>query len=405
MSDPRTRKARHLLTPELLSTAIQLTNVPASWNESTISSVVAGSGPILNVSRKTDPRNGKLVGILIEYATSKDSKRALEVLRKIKKFPCDMERIIINTTSQNTPLELDRDTFPWDFGLELPFEMVSEVPLPRRPTNPAPAPSNGSSTENASVAAFPDILSKASKHLPGFVPNSMTAPDAISTNLSKIAPLQLLEMISNLKILANQDANRDQLCNFLATNPDINICVTQAMLEMGFINYSVITKTMAEQAAPSAQSPANIQNKTPQGFSNGNTPSSTPMSNNAPLNTYSASLRQPQPQPAALPTTAAPMTFNPTPATFQQVQPAPPVSQPQQPSFGYNAVANGSQFTNNAAPTKIDSNRINMIKLAALPQQQQDMIKQVLLLTPDQIRLLPPDQVLMVENFKREYLM
>ncbi|SCU90155.1 LANO_0D07778g1_1 [Lachancea nothofagi CBS 11611] len=414
MSDPRTRKARHLLTPELLSSSILITDLPANWNESTISSVVAGSGPITNISRKVDPRNGKLVGIIVDYTTSKDSKRALEVLRKIKKFPCGTERIISNTQKnskeKSTPLELDRNAFPWDCGLELPFEMVSEVPLPRRPTNPVPVTSNGSSSDSNSPTAFPDILSKASKHLPGFVANSMTAPDAISSNLSKIAPLQLLEMISNLKILANQDPNREQLTNFLASNPDISIAVSQAMLEMGFINYNVVTKVIAEQPGARSQSP-NQQNSTAQVFSNNNTPGTTPMNSNAAMNTYTAPVRQPQPQ--LQPQVQPPLQTLPQPPlqSLQQTQLQPPqvtpmaFSPPQQHGFGYNTAPNVVPFAASPMPVKAAGDRVNMMKLAALPQQQQDMIKQVLQLTADQIRLLPPDQVAMVENFKREYLM
>ncbi|SCU78554.1 LAME_0A04874g1_1 [Lachancea meyersii CBS 8951] len=396
MSDPRTRKARHTLTPDLLSSSILITNLPANWNETTISSVVAGSGPITNISRKTDPRNGKLVGILVDYLTSKDSKRALELLRKIKKFSCDLERIISNSKNSGTPLNLNRDAFPWDFGLELPFEMVSEVPLPRRPTNPVPVPSNGTSTDVGGLTVFPDILSKASKHLPGYVAGSMTAPDAVSSNLSKIAPLQLLEMISNFKILAGQDANRDQLTKFLTSNPEITIAVTQAMLEMGFINYSVVTKVIADQNGSQSQPPS-LPNSTPQVYSGINT-NTTPMNGNAPLNIYTVPLGQPQPLAQPLPqpqpsSLAGPNVFSPPP------------QQQQTGGFDYKMVPNNASFATNAVPMKTGDNRVNMVKLAALPQNQQDMIKQVLQLTADQIRLLPPDQVTMVENFKREYLM
>ncbi|CUS20698.1 LAQU0S01e12596g1_1 [Lachancea quebecensis] len=410
MSDPRWRKARHLLTPELLSSSIQITNLPASWNESTISSIVAGSGPIVNVSTRTDPRNGKLLGITVDYATSKDSKRALDVLRKIKKFPCDLERIMPNNKEgkePRKPLDLNRDAFPWEFGLELPFELVSEVPLPRRPTNPVPVSNSGPSGSDAGggIVVFPDILKEASKHLPGLQPNSMTSPDAISANLGKIAPLQLLEMISNLKILASQDANRDQLSKFLTSNPDISVAVTQALLEMGFVNYSVVTKVIAEQPASRAHA-LPIPNNPQSIYSNGSTPGTTPMNNSAPLNTFTAPVQQPQPQqPAPAPAAAPPMMFNAPPA----------------PAFGFNGAAAPAPFMPAPMgapmgapmappivppmPVANGGPRVNTMKLAALPQNQQDMIKQVLQLSPDQIRLLPPDQIAMVENFKREYLM
>ncbi|SCU77816.1 LAFA_0A03510g1_1 [Lachancea sp. 'fantastica'] len=393
MSDPRTRKTRHTLTPDLLSSSILITNLPTNWNETVVSSVVAGSGPITSVSRKTDPRNGKLVGVVVDYSSSKDCRRALELLQKIKKMPCGLERIISNSSgSSGTLLDLDRDAFPWDYGLELPFEMVSEVPLPRRPTNPVPVPSNGTSPDSGGLTTFPDILSKASKHLPAYVPGSMTAGDVVSSNLSKIAPLQLLEMISNLKILAGQDANREQVAKFLASNPDVAIAVTQAMLEMGFINYGVVTKVIAEQAGTQTQSP-NVINGAAEVYSRGNTPSSTPMNGNAPLNSSTMPLGQSQlQQPSMMGNSAYSV-------------PPPQQQQQQMGGFGASMPRSHAPFTPPQVPVKPEGNRINMVKLAAVPQQQQDMIKQVLQLTADQIRLLPPDQVIMVENFKREYLM
>ncbi|CEP63593.1 cleavage polyadenylation factor subunit PTI1 LALA0_S08e06150g [Lachancea lanzarotensis] len=396
MSDPRTRKGRHTLTPDLLSSSILITNLPPNWNETVVSSVVAGSGPITNISRKTDPRNGKLVGVVVNYTTSKDCRRALELLQKIKKIPCELERIISNSKhSSSTPLDLDRDAFPWDLGLELPFEMVSEVPLPRRPTNPVPVASNGSSVDSGNSTTFPDILSKASKHLPGYVPGSMTAGDVVSANLSKIAPLQLLEMISNLKILAGQDANREQVTKFLASNPDIAIAVTQAMLEMGFINYGVVTKVIAEQAGTQAQSP-NVINGATEVYSRGNTPSNTPMNGNVPLHASTGPLGQPQLQQPSM--MGAGAVYSAPPPQQQQ-------QQQQMGNYGMNMPRSHAPFTPPQIPIKSEGTRINMVKLAAVPQQQQDMIKQVLQLTSDQIRLLPPDQVTMVENFKREYLM
>ncbi|SCW00964.1 LAFE_0D02036g1_1 [Lachancea fermentati] len=385
MPDPRRRKSRHLLTPELLSSSIQITNLPQSWNQDTITSIVAGSGPITNVSTRTDPRNGKVLGIIVDYATSKDSKRALDILRKIKKFPCELERIIPpnykDAKKDAAALEFNRDSYPWEFGLELPFELVSEVPLPRRPTNPVPSVNVESNASGSAPTSFPVILSKASKHLPALQPGALTTPDPISMNLSKIPPLQLLEMISNLKILANQDAKRSQLENFLGTNMDISVAVTQAMLEMGFINYNVVTKILTEQQSKVFSPP--VQNNSTV-YSSGNSQNSTPISNNTvPLNSYVA-----PPQPLAQP----------------PQQQAPQTMGFNAPSFGFTQ-ASPPPFFAPLAPVNNGTPQINMVKLSSLPQQQQDMIKQVLQLPADQVRLLPPDQIAMVENFKKEYLL
>ena len=162
----------------------------------------------------------------------------------------------------------------------------------------------------------------------------------------------------------------------------------RAMLEMGFINYGVVTKVIAEQLGTRVNVPSHQSTPQPV-FSNGNTPGSTPMNNNAPLNSFTAApapIQQPQPQQPVAP---PPMMFN-----------APPAA-----GFGFSPPSNGVPFMPGPMPIANGGPRINFVKLSALPQKQQEMIKQVLQLPADQIRLLPSDQIAMVENFKREYLM
>lgn len=387
MSDPRRRKTRHVLTPENLSSTIQVTNVPADWTQDTISSVVAGSGPIISISSKNDPRTGKLSAVLYDYMTSKDCKRALDVLSRISNFPCHLERVIPsnyeNHAEGKSEIALNRDSFPWKASLDLPFEMVSEVPLPRKPVTTSTTPAGN--IGNDAKVAFPDILSKASQHLPQFQPNTLTVTDPVSENLSKTPPLQLIEIISNLKILANQDASRkSQLESFLKTNMDISVSVTQALLEMGFIDYNAVTNVIKSQPKGSGSIANNVtKNGT---VSATNSSSNTPMNQNgAPLNSI------PMPMPMA-------PTFMPQQSQMQQ--PPPP--------FGF--VPPPMAFMPPAAalhsPPPVvtpQPGSLNMVKLQSLPQNQREMIKQVLTLTDEQIRSLPAEQKTMVENLKKEY--
>ena len=95
MTDPRRRTGRHFLTPENLSSTLQITNLPPEWNQDIITSVVAGSGPVIDIKAKNDPRTGKLTGVLFDYLTSKDCKRAWEILNRIENFPVKIEQIIL----------------------------------------------------------------------------------------------------------------------------------------------------------------------------------------------------------------------------------------------------------------------------------------------------------------------
>lgn len=385
MSDPRRRKARHTLTPENLSSTIQVTSLPADWTQDTVSSVVAGSGPIIDITSKNDPRTGKLSAVLYDFKTSRDCKRAFDILKRITGLPCNLERIIPpnyeDHASGKSEISLNRDSFPWNLSLDLPFEMVSEVPLPRKPVT---ITTSSSSVSSGAKVAFPDILSKASQHLPQFQPNTFTAADPVSKNLSKTPPLQLIEIISNLKILANQDnSRRNQLESFLKTNMDISVSVTQALLEMGFIDYNAVTNVIK------------MQHKGNGVMNNNSGPASTVNSNsNTPLNQNMAPLNNmPMPMPMAPP-------FMP-PQNSQMQQPPPP-------PFGF--VPPPMPFMSpppamHSPPPMMSPQpgAINMVKLQTLPQNQRDMIKQVLKLTDDQLRSLPADQRTMVENLRKEY--
>ncbi|CAI4519237.1 BDN_1c_G0021400.mRNA.1.CDS.1 [Saccharomyces cerevisiae] len=425
MTDPRRRTGRHFLTPENLSSTLQITNLPPEWNQDIITSVVAGSGPVIDIKAKNDPRTGKLTGVLFDYLTSKDCKRAWEILNRIENFPVKIEQIIppnykdhlretANKNSQKQVLQLNRDSYPFEAGLELPFEMVTEVPIPRRPPPPQAANNTNSVSNNTNIQ-FPDILSKASKHLPSFQDGSIIAPDKISQNLSKIPPLQLIEIISNLKILSNQEnIQKSQLESFLDTNSDITISVTQALLEMGFIDYSVVTKVLKSQVgeAPSLLSSNNTSNSnTPVSVIRNNTPLHVP-SNEVSNNPNNMPLNVAMPMPMSTP------PFIPLPLQQQQpfgfAPPGPFMPPAEGPSMGQPVLANqlGQVQQQNISSTEgpsnankaNDSGTINMAKLQLLPENQQDMIKQVLTLTPAQIQSLPSDQQLMVENFRKEYI-
>lgn len=379
-TDPRRRKSRHLLTPDNLSTCIQVTGLPNDWTSDTVTSVIAGSGRIVDITIKNDPRSGKLTYINYEYANSRECQDAYELLTKIDKFPCKLERIIPSNYKDileemergviKESLDLKRDSYPWSYNLELPFQMVTAIPIPRRPM----ATSSPSVNKDAAIV-FPDILSKASQHLPPFNESLLrTQDDKISMNLSKIPPLQLIEMLSNLKILANQGlSKKDQLSQFLQVNNNLIIAIAQSLLEMGFFTEDVITSVLRTIDLGSVPPPSN-----------------SPSVSNTPSQTYENVHTNPTPTAAAAATTTA--TSNSTDA-FVAAPVAPPVSQP------YTASPPPAvQTTVNTAKT------INEAKLQTLPTNQQDMIRQVLTLTDDQLTQLPADQQTMVQNLRKDYL-
>lgn len=374
-TDPRRRKLRHLLTPENLSTCIQVTNLPNDWTSDTVTSVIAGSGRIIDINIKNDPRSGKLAYINYEYVSSRECQDAFELLSKIDKFPCKLEKIIPSNYKERIEemekgvikpsLELNRDSYPWSYNLELPFQMVTAIPIPRRPM----ATSSSSNANKDAGIVFPDILSKASQHLPPFNETLLRMEDdKISMNLSKIPPLQLIEMLSNLKILANQGlSKKDQLGQFLQVNDNLIIAISQSLLEMGFFTEEVVTNVLKTINLGDVTSSSN-----------------SPSISNTPSQSYDNIHTNPTPSVSATDNNNLPPN-SPPPAVFQP----------------YNAAAPTQA---SAPPTSNNGMSINETKLQALPQNQQDMIRQVLTLTDEQLSQLPVDQQTMVQNLRKDYL-
>ena len=440
-NDPRSRKSRHELTPANLSSTIHFTEIPLHWNKATFTSVVTGSGFIVSVklkyfkneevdsenengngndidaSKNADDGEGEGQGdrtgiewIDVDYRNASTANRALNSLNKIRNFPCKMSVIIpekweakMEREAELKPMEFTRDSFPWNDRLELPFEMVSEVPLPRRPapvvqTTASTGDSSSSSTTSTTTSQnntastnaasdnlaskanetpanqiqFPDILARASKHLPAYQPGSMTAPDIVSQNLSKIPTLQMIEILSNLKILANQQNKMQQLEQFLKTNIDLTVAVTQAMLEMGLINYHVTTNVLQSMSHAPLQSPP---------------PPPVPAQ------------PQPQPQPQQMmmhPTDSnSNNNANQTPI-LEQAVPVQPVASMPAPALAPAPAP---------APAPATGPRFNEQKLALLPQDQQNMIRTALQMSINNIAALPPDQQKLIQQLRNDYLL
>ena len=355
-TDPRRRQSRHELTPENLQTAIQVTNIPNDWTPETVSSVIAGSGSIIEIIPKIDSRTNKLINITYDYQNNRECEDAYGLLSRIDRLPFNIEKSIPSNykdklksiengqTMKKPEIEMNRDSYPWDLNLELPFQMVTSVPIPRKPVHVTQPTTTTTANTNTNGMAFPDILSKASQHLPAMTNGSLSTEDltGISMNLSKIAPLQLIEMISNLKILANQaTTSHQQIEDFLnGNNKDISVAVSQALLEMGFIDTNVINSVISS------------------GYN---------------VNSRTASMSPPVQQQQQN------ITSEPIPTKEETPQ---------------------VQSSNNVAPRQI-----NEAKLQTAPENQREMIRQVLTLTDAQLEQLPEAQRTMVDGLRKDYLM
>ena len=202
-------------------------------------------------------------------------------------------------------------------------------PLQQQP--PPPIPSNG--FQPPPSGALPPLP-------PGVdLPAGLTCPDAISKTLSTLAPAQLLEILSQMKGLVMGDpAKATQL---LGQAPQLAYAIFQALLLMGLVDTSVLASVVetGNQAAlpqPPPQPPQQLPPRPTTGYP------------------------PPPPQQYQYPQVQNQMHV-PTPPIYQQPYQPPPMPPQHQP------------------PQQSQSN-------------EQELLKQVLAMTPQQIEQLPPTE-------------
>lgn len=244
---------------------------------------------------------------------------------------------------------------------------------PRPPVNHLPAQAQNPPISSANGgpglysvqpgAQLPDSLLRASAVLatPAKIP--LEIPDKINETLSLIPPPQLIELVANLKnLIAGNNAAR--AAEVFQLSPNLASAAAQALLLMGFVDEEVIQESMKSASnTPQPQQPAPAYQQPPQQQYNNQGYGQPPQGYNSGYSQPALSLPPPPPR-----------------------QPQYPQQQQQPPSkWGHLPLS-------------------TQMKLGAMPQDQADLIAQVLSLPPDQISALPPDRQTMVASIRQQYL-
>ena len=144
------------------------------------------------------------------------------------------------------------------------------------------------------------------------LPAGLSAPDAISKTLSTLPPPQLLDILSQMKNLTNQ--NPAQASALLAQAPQLGYAIFQALLLLGLVDPNILgsliqqTAQAPPQQVPPQQPPMSMPGYPPQGM-----PQQPP---------YGGQQPYAQPPPSAMP----PQQYHQPPP--QSYAPTPPVQQP-----------------------------------------------------------------------------
>jgi len=229
---------------------------------------------------------------------------------------------------------------------------------------------NGSSVRNAGPIStgLPPDLPRGQPLAAG-----QTATDQISQTLAAIPPAQLAEITGQMKQLVASAP--DQARQLLNANPQLTYALFQAMLMMGVVDASILTRMLApaamqkqqQQPVPLAAMPSH---QMPVGFT-ANAYQQQPLrSTGMPQQSQYPTPIAPLPNYGIMPQQAVPPPVQPAAVMPQQQQP-PPVQQPPQ---------------NTAAA------------------QQAQLIQQVLSLTPQQIDALSPEHRATILQIRQQAL-
>ncbi|KAI5961889.1 uncharacterized protein KGF55_003860 [Candida pseudojiufengensis] len=264
----------------ITSSILYLGSLPYDWNETIVKSVVANSGNVVDVRLSFD-YEGKNKGFcFVEYQSTRDALKAAPLLSQIVIIQPNgnTKRLRVEGSkegykSNNTPSELkpliNAAHLNIPSNVRLPPEMMSgsrnnspmppnvsihqrnmTPPMQRHMTPPQQQNFNPNINNNnnlstigrGAIQPMPTKLTQASKTYPYAASLPLSTPDKINETLSIIPPIQLIELIANMKNTIQTDINKAQ--NFFQTNPSFALCAVQVLSLMGFVDDDVIKESM-----------------------------------------------------------------------------------------------------------------------------------------------------------------
>ncbi|ABN67945.2 predicted protein [Scheffersomyces stipitis CBS 6054] len=368
--------------PQIHSTILFIGQVPYDWDEATMNSVVCGCGKVVDVRLGFEYPGRNKGYCFVEMQNTAEAARAYSLLGQVRimhpsnrgqvknlRIESSKEGFSKSTVrSESKPvMALDRQHLPP--YVQIPPEMAANGP-PVAPNNViqttnmnqvsqsqsqsmnmnqnqnqnyAPASVNSAPGETS----MPHKYTQASKILPQPAQLPFGVPDKINDTLSKIPPAQLVELIASLKnMLSGPDASRAY--EVFSLSPYLATAAAQALLLMGFIDEEVISDSMKSASGT------------------------------------------PAPQQPPLP-------------------PPPPPQQQYNPQQSYQNTGYNNSYPSHSSTPQPPAHwrglpQKAISKLMAMPQDQADLIAQVLTLPPDQIGSLPPDKQAMVTSLRSQYL-
>ncbi|KAK8870067.1 hypothetical protein IAR55_000637 [Kwoniella newhampshirensis] len=384
--------------PPNAARTIFVANIPYDVSEEQLAGVFSEAGPVSNVEIKFDPQTGRSKGYA--FVQFYDEATALSAVRNLQEAPVNGRNLRVElSTDEPGPRTGGRgggggggrggrgggagggggrygshqmdDTPPPRGGYSVPPPALDQG-YGRRPgpMDDMPAPPLGGG-ERVDLNMLP----------PGVdVGMGQKATDVISKTLAAISPGQMQDVMASMKTLIT--TNPEQARQLLSSKPQLAYALFQAMLLMNIVDPSVLQRIQPLPAvAPVSAYPAPAPAQPPAYPPYPPAPAQgLPPTNYPPYPPSNSSYRPPQ--------ASAPGGYNAPP----------PIPQPAY-NGGHGAPAPAPPASGLASlPASAQA------ALSTLPEDQQQMLLQVLQLTPDQISALDPTQKASIMQLRQQFL-
>ncbi|WWC61483.1 uncharacterized protein I303_104067 [Kwoniella dejecticola CBS 10117] len=393
------------MAPGQASKTIFVANIPYDVSEEQLANTFSEAGPVNNVEIKFDPQTGRSKGYA--FVQFYDEATALSAVRNLQDAPVNGRNLRVElSTDEPGPRRGGRGSRGGVPGQ--PGGPIGNAGGPGGPPAGGPPggygrPQHDDGPPRGYDQGFPGSGGRGGPPPPSQVnrvdlnalpegspvPPGSNATDSISKTLAAVTPGQMQDVMASMKSLIT--TNPEQARQLLTSKPQLAYALFQAMLLMNIVDPSVLQRIQPLSAA-AAPPPASNFAPPPQQ----NSYSAYPPSNGGPPSNY-----PPYPPANAQPPAAgggggynrpppAQVGYNPPP---QSGYGAPP------PQAGYGTPAPAPPASGMASlPPSAQQ------ALATLPEDQQQMLLQVLQLTPDQISALDATQKASIMQLRQQFL-
>ncbi|KAJ5815683.1 hypothetical protein N7474_007460 [Penicillium riverlandense] len=217
------------MAPDRTGKSVFLGNIPYNLTEEQVKDILSTAGIVTKFRLMMNPETGKPKGY--GFADFADADAAASAVRNLNDYEIMGRKIRVDWPHNN-----EKDSMPPDYSDQTQPQFQEPAPVPQ------PAPGS---------ALLPPLP-------PGVeLPPHLDCPNAISHTLASLPPNQLLDVLTQMKALAQTDPAR--ATELLRQAPQLAYAIFQALLLMNLVEYQLLGSIVEQAAQPAAAAPPQPQ--------------------------------------------------------------------------------------------------------------------------------------------------